>query len=122
MKNYVTTPIYYVNGEAHIGHAYTTFIADTLARRSRLMGQETYFLTGTDEHGQKIEEAAKKLSKPTQTFADEISGTFKKLWDDFHISYDQFIRTTDEKHKMGVQAAFAKMVAKGDIYKDFYQR
>ena len=121
MKNYITTPIYYVNGEAHIGHAYTTFIADTLARHSRLLGNETYFLTGTDEHGQKIEEAAKKLNKPTQQFADEISTTFKNLWDSFDISYDQFIRTTDENHKRGVQAAFLKMVEKGDIYKDFYE-
>ena len=121
MKNYITTPIYYVNGEAHIGHAYTTFIADTLVRHSRLMGIDTYFLTGTDEHGQKIEEAAKKLGKPTQEFADEISATFKNLWDEFDISYDQFIRTTDTKHKIGVQAAFEKMMAKGDIYKDFYE-
>jgi methionyl-tRNA synthetase len=121
MKNYITTPIYYVNGEAHIGHAYTTFIADTLARHSRLLGNETYFLTGTDEHGQKIEEAAKKLGKPTQQFADEISATFKNLWDEFDISYDQFIRTTDEDHKKGVQVAFAKMFDNGDIYKDFYE-
>lgn len=121
MKNYITTPIYYVNGEAHIGHAYTTFIADSLARYSRLIGMETYFLTGTDEHGQKIEEAAKKLGKPTQEFADEISATFRNLWDEFDISYDQFIRTTDESHKKGVQAAFAKMFDNGDIYKDFYE-
>jgi len=121
MKNYITTPIYYVNGEAHIGHAYTTFIADTLARHSRLLGNDTYFLTGTDEHGQKIEEAAKNLSKPTQQFADEISATFRTLWDEFDISYDQFIRTTDETHKKGVQAAFLKMHENGDIYKDFYE-
>lgn len=121
MKNYITTPIYYVNGEAHIGHAYTTFIADTLARHSRLQGNETYFLTGTDEHGQKIEEAAKKLGQPTQEFADEISASFKNLWHEFDISNDQFIRTTDAKHKVGVQAAFEKMMAKGDIYKDFYE-
>ena len=121
MKNYITTPIYYVNGEAHIGHAYTTFIADTLARNSRLIGNETYFLTGTDEHGQKIEEAAKKLEKPTQQFADEISATFRTLWDEFEISYDQFIRTTDASHKVGVQAAFLKMFENGDIYKDFYE-
>ncbi|OHD87608.1 MAG: methionine--tRNA ligase, partial [Sulfuricurvum sp. RIFCSPLOWO2_02_43_6] len=114
-------PIYYVNGEAHIGHAYTTFIADTLARNSRLIGNETYFLTGTDEHGQKIEEAAKKLEKPTQQFADEISATFRTLWDEFEISYDQFIRTTDASHKVGVQAAFLKMFENGDIYKDFYE-
>jgi methionyl-tRNA synthetase len=121
MSNYITTPIYYVNGEAHIGHAYTTFIADALARYSRLKGEETYFLTGTDEHGQKIEESAKKAGKTTQLFADEISATFKNLWDDFDISYDQFIRTTDDDHKRGVQKAFETMHAKGDIYKDFYE-
>lgn len=121
MSKYITTPIYYVNGEAHIGHAYTTFIADTMARYERLQGNETYFLTGTDEHGQKIEESAQKNNKPTQQFADEISATFKNLWDEFEISYDKFIRTTDAKHKQGVQKAFEKMFAKGDIYKDFYE-
>lgn len=121
LKKYVTTPIYYVNGEAHIGHAYTTFIADAMARYERLKGNETYFLTGTDEHGQKIEESAQKVSKPTQLFADEISATFKNLWDEFEISYSQFIRTTDEKHMAGVQHAFLKMFEKGDIYKDFYE-
>lgn len=121
MSNYITTPIYYVNGEAHIGHAYTTFIADTMARYSRLRGEDTYFLTGTDEHGQKIEESAKKNGRSTKEFADEISESFKKLWDEFGISYDQFIRTTDEKHKLGVQNAFLKMFEKGDIYKGHYE-
>ena len=90
-KAYITTPIYYVNDIAHIGHAYTTIIADTLARYSRLSGLDTYFLTGTDEHGQKIEEAAKARGKSTQEYADEISATFRNLWDDFDISYDKFI-------------------------------
>ena len=121
MSNYYTTPIYYVNGEAHIGHAYTTFITDMLARYSRLKGEKTYFLTGTDEHGQKIEESAKKAGRPTQEFADEISATFKGLWDEFDISYDQFIRTTDADHKVGVQHAFKKMFDKGDIYKGEYE-
>lgn len=121
MSKYITTPIYYVNGEAHIGHAYTTFIADTMARYERLKNEDVYFLTGTDEHGQKIEESAKKNGKPTQQFADEISATFKNLWDEFEISYSQFIRTTDEDHKKGVQKAFEMMFAKGDIYKDFYE-
>ncbi len=121
MSKYITTPIYYVNGEAHIGHAYTTFIADTMARYERLKGEDTFFLTGTDEHGQKIEESAAKAGKPTQEFADEISATFKNLWDEFGISYDKFIRTTDEEHMRGVQKAFEVMVAKGDIYKDFYE-
>jgi len=121
LSKYITTPIYYVNGEAHIGHAYTTFIADTVARYERLKGEDTFFLTGTDEHGQKIEESAAKAGKPTQEFADEISATFKNLWDEFGISYDKFIRTTDEDHMKGVQKAFEVMVAKGDIYKDFYE-
>jgi len=121
LSKYITTPIYYVNGEAHIGHAYTTFIADTVARYERLKGEDTFFLTGTDEHGQKIEESAAKAGKPTQEFADEISATFKNLWDEFGISYDKFIRTTDEDHMKGVQKAFEVMFAKGDIYKDFYE-
>ena len=121
MSKYITTPIYYVNGEAHIGHAYTTFIADTMTRYEKLKGEDTFFLTGTDEHGQKIEESAIKNNKPTQEFADEISATFKNLWDEFEIGYDKFIRTTDEEHKKGVQKAFEVMYAKGDIYKDFYE-
>ena len=119
-KSYITTPIYYVNDVAHIGHAYTTIIADTLARYSRLIGEDTFFLTGTDEHGQKIEEAAKKRGEDTQAYADKISATFKDLWDEFEISYDKFIRTTDNDHKIGVQKAFTQMHKKGDIYKDTY--
>ncbi len=118
---YITTPIYYVNDVAHIGHAYTTVIADALAIYSRMVGHDTFFLTGTDEHGQKIEQAAKARGKSTQEYADEISGRFRKLWDEFDISYDKFIRTTDEEHKRGVQVAFQKMFDKGDIYKDVYK-
>jgi len=120
-KAYITTPIYYVNDIAHIGHAYTTIIADTLARYSRLSGLETYFLTGTDEHGQKIEQSALARGKSPKEYADEISATFKDLWDDFEISYDKFIRTTDEDHKLGVQKAFLKMKDRGDVYKDVYK-
>ncbi len=120
-KAYITTPIYYVNDIAHIGHAYTTIIADTLSRYSRMSGLETFFLTGTDEHGQKIEEAAKSRGKSTQEYADEISKKFQNLWDDFDISYDKFIRTTDEDHKIGVQKAFSVMYKNGDIYKDIYK-
>jgi len=120
-KAYITTPIYYVNDIAHIGHAYTTIIADTLARYSRLSGLETFFLTGTDEHGQKIEEAAKKRGESSQAYADKISATFKDLWDDFDISYDKFIRTTDADHMKGVQKAFTTMHNNGDIYKDTYK-
>ncbi|MEA3418630.1 MAG: methionine--tRNA ligase [Campylobacterota bacterium] len=120
-KAYITTPIYYVNDIAHIGHAYTTIIADALARYSRMSGLDTFFLTGTDEHGQKIEHSALAKGKTPQEYADEISSAFKNLWDDFGISYDKFIRTTDEEHKIGVQKAFLKMMKKGDIYKDVYK-
>jgi len=120
-KKYITTPIYYVNDVPHIGHAYTTIIADSAARYFRLKGYDTFFLTGTDEHGQKIEEAAKKRGKSPKEYADEISAKFKKLWDEFEISYDKFIRTTDEEHIKGVQKAFEIMYNKGDIYKGEYE-
>ncbi|WP_024787909.1 MULTISPECIES: methionine--tRNA ligase [unclassified Lebetimonas] len=118
---YLTTPIYYVNDVPHIGHAYTTIIADSIARYARLKGIDTFFLTGTDEHGQKIEEAARKRGKSPKEYADEISAKFKKLWDEFEISYDKFIRTTDPGHIKGVQKAFLTMYENGDIYKDYYE-
>lgn len=120
-KSYITTPIYYVNDVPHIGHAYTTIISDTYARFCRLKGNDTYFMTGTDEHGQKIEQAAKQRGKTPKEYADEISGKFRALWDEFEISYDHFIRTTDEYHKLTVQNAFSKMLEKGDIYKGEYE-
>jgi methionyl-tRNA synthetase len=118
---YITTPIYYVNDVAHIGHAYTTIIADMLARYSRLKGHDTFFLTGTDEHGQKIATSAEQRGRTPQEYADEVSGKFRSLWDEFNITYDKFIRTTDEEHKAGVQNAFSKMYEKGDIYKGNYE-
>ncbi|RBQ31972.1 methionine--tRNA ligase [Aliarcobacter vitoriensis] len=118
---YITTPIYYVNDIAHIGHAYTTIIADMIARYSRLTGLNTFLLTGTDEHGQKIAQSAEARGKTPKEYADEISGKFRALWDDFDISYDKFIRTTDEEHKVGVQKAFEEMYKKGDIYKGEYE-
>lgn len=118
---YITTPIYYVNDVPHIGHAYTTIIADMLAIYSRMVGYETFLLTGTDEHGQKIAESAEKKGKTPQAYADEISAVFRQLWDDFDITYDHFIRTTDSEHKAGVQHAFEKMHANGDIYKGEYE-
>ena len=118
---YITTPIYYVNDVAHIGHAYTTIIADMLARYSRLTGLNTFLLTGTDEHGQKISQSAELRGKTPKEYADEISGKFRALWDDFDITYDKFIRTTDEEHKLGVQKAFQTMFDKGDIYKGEYE-
>jgi methionyl-tRNA synthetase len=120
-KVYITTPIYYVNDVPHIGHAYTTIIADTLARYSRLAGMDTFFLTGTDEHGQKIAQSAEARGRSPQEYADEVSGKFRALWDDFEISYDKYIRTTDTDHKKGVQEAFAKMYENGDIYKGSYE-
>ncbi|EAI2872180.1 TPA: methionine--tRNA ligase [Campylobacter jejuni] len=118
---YITTPIYYVNDVPHLGHAYTTIIADTLARFYRLQGHETRFLTGTDEHGQKIEEAAKLRNSTPQEYADKISFEFKKLWDEFEITYDIYARTTDIRHIEFVKAMFLKMWQKGDIYKDEYE-
>ncbi|WP_144663589.1 methionine--tRNA ligase [Campylobacter jejuni] len=118
---YITTPIYYVNDVPHLGHAYTTIIADTLARFYRLQGHETRFLTGTDEHGQKIEEAAKLRNSTPQEYADKISFEFKKLWDEFEITYDIYARTTDTRHIKFVKAMFLKMWQKGDIYKDEYE-
>ena len=118
---YITTPIYYVNDVAHIGHAYTTIIADMLARYSRLTGLNTFLLTGTDEHGQKIAQSAELRGKTPKEYADEISGKFRTLWDDFDITYDKFIRTTDVEHKLGVQKAFETMYNKGDIYKGEYE-
>ncbi|MDR3346951.1 MAG: methionine--tRNA ligase [Campylobacteraceae bacterium] len=120
-KVYITTPIYYVNDIPHIGHAYTTIIADSLARYYRLTGYDTFFLTGTDEHGQKIEQSALSRGKSAKEYADEVSAKFKALWDDFEISYDYFIRTTDENHKKGAQKAFEVMLGNGDIYKGEYE-
>lgn len=118
---YLTTPIYYVNDVPHLGHAYTTIIADTMARFYRLQGEPTLLLTGTDEHGQKIEQAAKAKGYTPKEYADEITANFKALWDDFGISYDIYARTTDKRHIEAVQAIFMKMFEKGDIYKGEYE-
>jgi methionyl-tRNA synthetase len=119
-KYYLTTPIYYVNARPHIGHAYSTIVADVLARRHRLLGDDTYFLTGTDEHGQKIERAAAAAGIPPQQYADQVSKTFSDLWHRMGITNDQFIRTTGDGHKQGVQKLFADLYAKGQIYLSTY--
>src|SRR3989442_591415 len=119
-KFYITTPIYYVNARPHIGHAYTTIACDTVARRQRMMGFETFFLTGTDEHGQKIERAAQAAGKTPQQLTDEVSAQFRALWDRMGLSYDDFIRTTSDKHKQGVQALFRQIGDNGYIYKGHY--
>ena len=117
---YITTPIYYVNARPHIGHTYTTTVCDALARRQRLLGTDTYFLTGTDEHGQKIERSASAAGKSPQEFTDEVAAQFKALWDRMGISYNKFIRTTSDEHKRGVQAMFKLLKDKGYIYKGSY--
>jgi methionyl-tRNA synthetase len=119
-KFYLTTPIYYVNARPHIGHAYSTIVADVLARRHRLLGEDVYFLTGTDEHGQKIERSAAAAGIPTQQYADQVSKTFSDLWARMGITHNQFIRTTDPKHIQGVQKLFADLFAKGQIYLSSY--
>ena len=117
---YITTPIYYVNAHPHIGHAYTTIACDTIARRHRMLGDDTWFLTGTDEHGQKIERAAQAAHKTPQQFTDEISAEFRALWDRMGLTYDDFIRTTSPRHQHGVQALWRKIRDNGYIYKGTY--
>ena len=119
-KFYITTPIYYVNAHPHIGHAYTTIACDTIARRHRMLGDDTWFLTGTDEHGQKIERAAQAAGKTPQQFTDEISAEFRKLWERMGLTPDDFIRTTSDRHKKGVQALWRKIRDNGFIYKGTY--
>jgi len=119
-KFYITTPIYYVNAHPHIGHAYTTIACDTIARRHRMLGDDTWFLTGTDEHGQKIERAAQAAGKTPQQFTDEISAEFRALWDHMGLTYDDFIRTTSPRHQEGVQALWRKIRDNGYIYKGTY--
>jgi len=118
---YVTTPIYYVNDEPHIGHAYTTILADVVARFHRALGDETYFLTGTDEHGQKVQQAAEKRGVDPQQHVDEYVVRFQDKWDALDIQYDQFIRTTQEHHKSVVSHLLQKLWDKDLIYKDTYE-
>src|ERR1051325_10085873 len=113
---YVTTPIYYVNDVPHIGHAYTSLACDVLARFKRLDGYDVHFLTGTDEHGQKVERSAKKAGMAPKEFVDDIAGQFQSMDRDLGISHDDFIRTTEPKHYRSSQAIWEKMKANGDIY------
>lgn len=120
-KYYITTPIYYPSANFHIGHCYTTIIADSIARYQRLKEKDVFFLTGTDEHGQKIENKAKEKGVTPKEYVDEIVENAKDLWKSLGISYDKFIRTTDEYHEKAVQKIFDKLYEQNDIYLDKYK-
>jgi len=120
-KFYVTTPIYYVTAKPHLGTLYTTLLADVVTRWNKLQGKKTFFLTGTDEHGQKIAEAAKKARKEPKLFVDSFIDAYKSTWKEYEIAYDLFIRTTDEYHVKAVQQWLKELLDKGDIYKDYYK-
>lgn len=120
-KYYLTTPLYYVNAKPHIGHAYTTVAADVLARFKRLLGFDVLFLTGTDEHGQKVQQAADARGLTPKKFADELSAEFRKLWDVLNISYDDFIRTTEDRHIQAVQKFWIELESKNQIFRKKYE-
>jgi methionyl-tRNA synthetase len=120
-ESYVTTPIYYINAQPHIGHAYTTMLTDAIARSRRLMGENVFFLTGTDEHGQKVERAAQKANQPTPAFADKVSAAFRQMCTDLKISNDDFIRTTEPRHYAAAQEIWRRVQRAGDIYKGVYE-
>ncbi|ENQ3080792.1 methionine--tRNA ligase [Bacillus multifaciens] len=118
---YITTPIYYPSGKLHIGHAYTTVAGDAMARYKRMQGYDVYYLTGTDEHGQKIQKKAEELNVTPQAYVDNIVSGIKDLWGKMDISYDDFIRTTEDRHKEVVEKIFKQLVDQGDIYLDEYE-
>ena len=120
-KFYITTPLYYVNDEPHIGHAYTTILADVISRTRKIQNDDVYFLTGTDEHGQKVQEAAEKRNVSPKDHVDEYVKRFKNTWKKLNIDYDYFIRTTDENHKKNVKDILSDLYKKGDIYFDEYE-
>src|SRR5690606_10815031 len=118
---YITTPIYYPNNKLHVGHTYTTVAADALARYHRLRGHDTWFLTGTDEHGLNVERAARHAGKEPLEYVNPIVDWIKELWKTLDISYDDFIRTTEERHTRVVQQIFQRLYDQGDIYKGVYR-
>ena len=118
---YITTPIYYPNGEPHLGHVYTTLAVDTIARFHRLRGDDTFFLTGTDEHGLKMAKEAAEQNIEPGVLADRYAAVFKQLWTELGVTNDDFIRTTEPRHKEAVQEIVRKMVATGDLYPGTYE-
>jgi len=118
---YITTPIYYINAQPHIGHAYTTMVADAIARSRRLLGDDVFFLTGTDEHGQKVERAAQKAGLKTEVFAEQTAASFRQMCRDLNISNNDFIRTTEPRHHRASQELWRRVAANGDIYKGDYE-
>src|SRR5882762_7289982 len=120
MKYYLTTPIYYANAAPHIGHAYTTFAADTIRRLKRMQGFDAVLTTGTDEHGQKVERAAKAAGKTEQEFTDVISAEFARQWKTLGLHVDRFERTTSDRHEQVVQDLFNRCVKNGHVYKGSY--
>ena len=120
-KFYITTPIYYPSDKLHIGHSYTTVACDALARFKRMQGYDVMFLTGTDEHGQKIQDKAAAKGVTPKQYVDEIVATVKDLWKLMDVSYDRFVRTTDDYHIETCQKIFTKLYEQGDIYKGFYE-
>ena len=118
---YITTPIYYPSDKLHIGHTYCTVASDAMARYKRMQGFDVLFLTGVDEHGQKIEECAAQAGVSPQEYVDGVASQIRSIWDSFNISYDGFIRTTDKIHERTVQKIFKKLYEQGDIYKGTYE-
>src|SRR5688500_15317591 len=120
-KFYITTPIYYPNAEPHLGHVYTTLCVDTIARYHRLRGDDTFFLTGTDEHGVKMVKTAAEQGVEPRVLADRVVAVFESLWKELHVTHDDFIRTTSDRHRNSVQAIVRKLHENGDIYLGGYE-
>ena len=118
---FITTPIYYVTAKPHLGHAYSTIVADALARWHRLLGDDVHFLTGTDEHGQKVADYAERAGKSPQEFVDEIAPLYEQAWQRLGITHDDFIRTTEQRHKIGVAELLQRCYDAGDIELDVYK-
>lgn len=120
-KFYLTTAITYTSGKPHIGNTYEIILSDAIARFKRMQGYDVFFMTGTDEHGLKVEQKAAAKGVTPKQFVDGVAGEIKRIWDEMNVSYDKFIRTTDDYHVAAVQKIFKKFYEKGDIYKGSYE-